>query len=95
METKHNLDPRQQALHEHEKGEAQHVEITRGDSGPSQHKQPGPYGDGERDGSGGYPYGEAQTHDPKWEKATVRKIDVRLLIIREFPNLGTLCASFR
>ena len=58
-----------------EKAATEHVEVARHDSGPSQHKVPA-------EGV----YGEAQQHDPKWEKATVRKIDVRLLIICTCPR---------
>lgn len=76
MDTKHNIDPRQHALHAEKHDQPQYVEnvdhadIARADSG---HTNKGPAGAGM--------YGEAQQHDPKWEKATVRKIDVRLLII--------------
>lgn len=55
---------------EHEKHDSQHLEIARNDSLPADDKT-----------SNHANVGEAQQYDPKWEKRTVRKIDVRLLII--------------
>ena len=83
MDTKHNMDPRQHALHAEKHDTPQYVEnvdqadIARADSAPT-HK--GPVGAGM--------YGEAQQHDPKWERSTVRKIDARLLIICMYSSLA-------
>lgn len=56
-----------------EKHDAEHVEIQRGVSNGTETPNGGVTGLNN----------EARAYDPKWEKKTVRKIDVRLLIIRE------------
>jgi hypothetical protein len=60
-----------------EKPHNEHIEIARADSDPGKS-----HNEHDRHGVQGVYGTEGQQYDPKWERATVRRIDARLLIIR-------------